>query len=168
MSTDPTPDRAVQFEYRPHLLVGFRHPGRDRPHTTKSRRSRARAINVSTCTVLARLGSPDFLNGLTHAIRIVEAVHEEFPELTYDVTIKVEHLLVHAKLLPVLKQTGCLFVTTAVESVDDGILAILEKGHTREDFFQVVRLFDEVGGYRCLQPSWRLRRGPPWTVTWTF
>ena len=57
----------------------------------------------------------------------------------------MEHLLAHAKLLPVLKQTGCLFVTTAVESVDDKVLAILEKGHTREDFFQVVRLFDEVG-----------------------
>ena len=36
-------------------------------------------------------------------------------------------------------------MTTAVESVDDRVLAILEKGHTREDFFQVVRLFDEVG-----------------------
>jgi radical SAM superfamily enzyme YgiQ (UPF0313 family) len=90
-------------------------------------------------------GDPDFFNGPTHALRIVEAVHEEFPELTYDVTIKVEHLLAHAKLLPVLKQTGCLFVTTAVESVDDKVLAIIEKGHTREDFFQVVRLFDEVG-----------------------
>jgi radical SAM superfamily enzyme YgiQ (UPF0313 family) len=89
-------------------------------------------------------GDPDFFNGPTHALRIVEAVHEEFPDLTYDVTIKVEHLLAHAKLLPVLKETGCLFVTTAAESVDDRVLAILEKGHTREDFFQVVRLFDEV------------------------
>ena len=44
-----------------------------------------------------------------------------------------------------LKKTGCLFVTTAVESVDDKILTILEKDHTREDFFRVVRLFDEVG-----------------------
>jgi len=90
-------------------------------------------------------GDPDFFNGPTHALRIVEAVHEEFPELTYDVTIKVEHLLVHAELLPVLQQTGCLFVTTAVESVDDRVLAILDKGHTKEDFLQVVRLFDEIG-----------------------
>jgi len=90
-------------------------------------------------------GDPDFFNGPTHALRIVRAVHEDFPELTYDVTIKVEHLLAHRTLLPVLKETGCLFVTTAVESVDDQVLAILEKGHTREDFFRVVRLFDEVG-----------------------
>jgi radical SAM superfamily enzyme YgiQ (UPF0313 family) len=90
-------------------------------------------------------GDPDFFNGPTHALRVVEAVHEEFPELTYEVTIKVEYLLVHAELLPALQQTGCLFVTTALESVDDSVLAILGKGHTREDFFQVVRLFDEVG-----------------------
>jgi hypothetical protein len=30
--------------------------------------------------------------------------------------------------------TGCLFVTSAVESVDDEVLAKLEKGHTRADF----------------------------------
>jgi len=35
-------------------------------------------------------GDPDFFNGPTHAHRIVEAVREEFPELTYDVTIEVE------------------------------------------------------------------------------
>lgn len=90
-------------------------------------------------------GDPDFFNGPTHALRIVEAMHEEFPELSYDVTTKVEHLLAYPKLLPVLKQTGCLFVTTAVESVDDRVLSILGKGHTREDFYRVVRVFDEVG-----------------------
>lgn len=90
-------------------------------------------------------GDPDFFNGPTHALRILEQVHEQFPELTYDVTIKVEHLLRHAKLLPVLKHTGCLFVTTAVESVDNRILGILNKGHTREDFFRVIREFDNVG-----------------------
>ena len=64
-------------------------------------------------------GDPDFFNGPTHAIEIVEALHREFPELTYDVTIKVEHLLKHADLLPILKATGCAFVVTAVESFDD-------------------------------------------------
>jgi len=43
-------------------------------------------------------------------------------ELTYDVTIKVEHLLNHRDLLPVLKSTGCVFVTSAVESFDDAVL----------------------------------------------
>ena len=62
---------------------------------------------------------PDFLNGPAHARRIVEALHAEWPALTYDVTIKVEHLRAHDALLPVLRDTGCAFVTTAVESFDD-------------------------------------------------
>ncbi|HEU5090501.1 MAG TPA: radical SAM protein, partial [Roseiflexaceae bacterium] len=72
-------------------------------------------------------GDPDFLNGPGHAIPLVEALHAEHPELTYDVTIKVEHLLRHAEVLPVLRDTGCVFVTSAVESSSDRVLAILEK-----------------------------------------
>src|SRR5579875_3620025 len=64
-------------------------------------------------------GDPDFFNGIRHALRIVTALHQEFPALTYDVTIKVEHLLKHAEYLQILRDTGCLFVTTAVESLDD-------------------------------------------------
>jgi radical SAM superfamily enzyme YgiQ (UPF0313 family) len=90
-------------------------------------------------------GDPDFFNGPTHAMRIVQALHREFPHLTYDVTIKVEHLLRHAAHLPALRDTGCLFVTSAVEAVDDRILEIFAKHHTRADFVRVVSLFRETG-----------------------
>jgi len=83
-------------------------------------------------------GDPDFFNGVGHAIPLVETLHCEFPALTYDVTIKVEHLLKNVELLPTLRQTGCLFVVSAVESLDDAILQKLQKGHTRADFFRVV------------------------------
>lgn len=76
---------------------------------------------------------PDFFNGPTHALRLVEALHESWPALTYDATIKVEHLRRHDALLPRLVATGCAFVTTAVESLDDAVLARLDKGHTRAD-----------------------------------
>jgi radical SAM superfamily enzyme YgiQ (UPF0313 family) len=85
-------------------------------------------------------GDPDFFNGPTHARRIVERMAAAWPALTYDVTIKVEHLLRHRDLLPTLAGTGCLFVTSAVESVDDGVLARLEKGHTRADFIAAAAL----------------------------
>ncbi len=90
-------------------------------------------------------GDPDFFNGPTHAIRIVTAMHEEFPSLTYDATIKVEHLLRHQEHLAELRRTGCLFVTSAVESLDDSVLARLDKGHTRADFLEAVRLVREAG-----------------------
>jgi hypothetical protein len=85
-------------------------------------------------------GDPDFLNGPTHARRLVERVSSEWPGLSYDVTIKIEHLLQHAALVPVLRDTGCLFITSAVEAVDDRVLGHLRKGHTRSDFIQVAGL----------------------------
>ena len=89
-------------------------------------------------------GDPDFFNGPGHAMALVEALHAAFPGLTYDVTIKVEHLLRHRELLPALKRTGCLFVTSAVESIDDEVLRKLAKGHTRADFITAVRLMREA------------------------
>ena len=90
-------------------------------------------------------GDPDFFNGVTHALELVRALHREFPRVTYDATIKVEHLLKHAEHLPVLRDTGCAFVTTAVESLDDRALALLDKGHTRADFIRLVSLFRNIG-----------------------
>src|SRR5438093_661771 len=90
-------------------------------------------------------GDPDFLNGPRHALRIVEALHAEHPGVSYDVTIKIEHLLQHRDLLPRLARTGCAFVTSAVESVDDRVLALLDKGHTRADFLQAVTLTERAG-----------------------
>ena len=89
-------------------------------------------------------GDPDFFNGPSHALGIVRALHREHPTLTYDVTIKVEHLLRHADELPVLRQTGCAFVTTAVESLDDRVLQLLAKGHTRADFLRLVEVLRQA------------------------
>jgi len=90
-------------------------------------------------------GDPDFLNGPTHARHLIEAVAREFPGLSYDVTIKIEHLLKHAELIPYLRATGCLFISSAVESIDDRVLSLLRKGHTRNDFVAVARLCRDAG-----------------------
>ena len=82
-------------------------------------------------------GDPDFLNGPRHAGDLVRAFRREFPGITYDVTIKVEHLLAQPAMIPLLHDTGCLFVTSAVESIDDRVLERLEKGHTRAGFEEV-------------------------------
>ena len=90
-------------------------------------------------------GDPDFFNGPAHSLSIVEAMHSEFPDLSYDVTIKIEHLRKHDALLPTLRDTGCLFVISAVESVDDRVLEKFDKGHTRADFLAVAARFRELG-----------------------
>lgn len=109
-------------------------------------------------------GDPDFFNGPAHGMRIVERMHLEFPSFTYDVTIKIEHLLKRRDLLPQLRRTGCLLVTSAVESVDDEILRKLDKGHTKADFLEVVRLFREEG----LNLSPTFIPFTPWTSRETY
>ncbi len=105
-------------------------------------------------------GDPDFFNGPTHARRIVEELHAEFPQITYDATIKIEHLLTHRDLLGVLRETGCLFITSAVEAVDDRVLVKLEKNHSRQDFLEAVRLVRDAG--LILQPTFIAFT--PWTT----
>ena len=89
-------------------------------------------------------GDPDFFNGIRHALDLIGEFHREFPRITYDVTIKIEHLRKHEQHLRNLRDTGCLFVTSAVESVDDAVLRALDKGHTREDFLHVVAAFRDL------------------------
>jgi len=105
-------------------------------------------------------GDPDFFNGIRHATELVAAFHAEFPGVTYDATIKIEHLRKYGQHLTTLRDTGCLFVISAVESVDDGILQRLDKGHTREDFLHVARMFRSLG--MTLHPTFVAFT--PWTT----
>lgn len=70
----------------------------------------------------------DFLNGPGHALKPVRALHAQFPDLSYDFTAKIEHLLRHRERVPEFAATGCVFVVSAVESLSDVVLANLEKG----------------------------------------
>ncbi|MFL5828036.1 MAG: CUAEP/CCAEP-tail radical SAM (seleno)protein [Thermoleophilaceae bacterium] len=90
-------------------------------------------------------GDPDFLNGVTHSLRIVRAMHERFPDLTFDCTTKVEHILEHAQVWPELAASGCLFVVSALEGVNDEILARLDKGHTTDEASHAIALLREHG-----------------------
>ncbi|HYQ71332.1 MAG TPA: radical SAM protein, partial [Gammaproteobacteria bacterium] len=85
-------------------------------------------------------GDPDFLNGPAHALRIVRRMHQEFPDLSYDATIKIEHIVNYPDAIAELKETGCLFILSAVEAVEDAILEKLDKGHTRADFIQALEI----------------------------
>jgi radical SAM superfamily enzyme YgiQ (UPF0313 family) len=85
-------------------------------------------------------GDPDFFNGPRHGMAIVRELHRRWPALTFDVTIKISHLIAHRALLVELASLGCAFVVSAVESLDDGMLARLDKGHTRADFEHALAL----------------------------
>lgn len=90
-------------------------------------------------------GDPDFLNGKRHSLAVVRGLHARFPTLTFDITTKVEHVLEHADVWPEMAASGCLFVVSALESVNDEILARLEKGHVTAEAVRAIALLREHG-----------------------
>jgi hypothetical protein len=123
-------------------------------------------VVVSDVSQLVAMGArhvtfadPDFLNGPRHAVRVAQAVHSSFPDLSIDCTTKVEHILAHEDLWAGLAKAGCLFVVSAFESVDDTTLRILDKGHTAANESAAVTLLREHGIE--VRPSWL--PFTPWT-----
>ncbi len=105
-------------------------------------------------------GDPDFLNGPAHSLRIIRAMHERHPTVTFDCTVKVEHILSYADVWDEFASAGCLFVVSAFESMNDNVLMNLDKGHTAEDAARAVHLLRDAG--IDIRPSWL--PFTPWTT----
>ena len=105
-------------------------------------------------------GDPDFLNGPGHARKVARALHDAFPNVSFDFTAKVEHLLKHRRLLPELAEHGASFVVSAFESTSDHVLSRLQKGHTRRHMEEALAAVDEAG--LSIQPTWM--PFTPWTT----
>lgn len=104
-------------------------------------------------------GDPDFLNGPGHALKIARALHTEFPQISFNFTSKVEHILEHADRFPEFHQLGCTFVVSAFEAASDHILERLDKGHTLQDMDTALHILERAG--IALQPTWM--PFTPWT-----
>ena len=105
-------------------------------------------------------GDPDFLNGPHHALRVVDAVHGAFPDVTFDVTAKVEHILRDRTVWTRLAAAGCLFAVSAFESASDDILVHLDKGHTAAEEVEAVAVLRAAG----IEPRPSLLPFTPWTT----
>jgi radical SAM superfamily enzyme YgiQ (UPF0313 family) len=105
-------------------------------------------------------GDPDFLNGPAHAARLVADMHANWPELTFDCTTKVDHILDHAGVWAEFARSGCLFVVSAFETTNDAVLQRLRKGHTSAQAAAVVSLLRDHGIEP--RPSWL--PFTPWTT----
>jgi radical SAM superfamily enzyme YgiQ (UPF0313 family) len=172
----PSPDRYAHLEINgEQVLAGYTETTRGCKHTCLhcpvTPIYHGRFFAIPTEIVLADIraqvaqgvghitfGDPDFFNGPTHALRITRALKAEFPNMTFDATIKIEHLLKHRHLLPELRDLGCAFIVSAVETLNDDVLRHLDKGHTSA---QVAETFDLMELVRIpLRPS--LMPFSPW------
>ena len=105
-------------------------------------------------------GDPDFLNGPGHALKVAQALHAEFPRITFDFTTKVEHLIEQQAILPRLVECGASFVVSAFESTSEQVLARLNKGHTVAQMEEALEILNRVG--LAVQPTWVAFT--PWTT----
>jgi radical SAM superfamily enzyme YgiQ (UPF0313 family) len=103
---------------------------------------------------------PDFLNRPAHALDVARRLHTEFPTLTFDATVKVEHIIRYPDVWPELRRSGLLFVVSAFESVDNAVLQRLDKGHSVAD--EAVALDRVRSAGIELRPSWL--PFTPWTT----
>ncbi len=115
---------------------------------------------VDTGATHITFGDPDFLNGPGHSLALARALHQAHPQVTFDFTAKVEHLLKYRSLLPELGKLGCIFVVSALESLSNDVLRELAKGHTREDAIEAIRLLGRAG--ISPRPTWVAFT--PWTT----
>ena len=90
-------------------------------------------------------GDPDFLNGPAHALKIIREMHQRHPELTFDATIKVEHVLEHPDIWDEMSQAGLQFIVSAFEHTSDYILKKLDKGHTKADIINALTILRKSG-----------------------
>jgi radical SAM superfamily enzyme YgiQ (UPF0313 family) len=106
-------------------------------------------------------GDPDFLNAPRYALDVLREVSLSFPGLTFDLTVKVEHILEHAEIWHELAALGVIFVVSAFETTNDQVLALLDKGHTASDMATAVKILHAAG--ISVRPSWL--PFTPWTGT---
>ena len=104
-------------------------------------------------------GDPDFLNGPGHARKVAQALHSAFPQVSFNFTAKVEHILEHRQLMPDLAKCGASFVVSAFESTSERVLSRLQKGHTRQQMEDAIAVVNEAG--ISIQPTWM--PFTPWT-----
>ena len=104
-------------------------------------------------------GDADFFNAPAHSMRVVRGMHTRYPDLTFDITTKVELILRHGSLWAELAAAGLLFVVSAFETTSDQILAFLDKGHTRADEAAAVAMLRAE--HTEIRPTWL--PFTPWT-----
>ena len=102
---------------------------------------------------------PDFFNGPIHALKILESLNKKFPTITYDSTIKVEHIIKYKKYFKELSSLNMVFVISAFETTNDLFLSILEKNHTSNDLNTSIEISQDFG--IDVRPTWM--PFSPWT-----
>ena len=102
---------------------------------------------------------PDFFNGPIHALKVLKNLNTKFPDVTYDSTIKVEHIIKYEKYFKELSSLNMIFVISAFETTNNEVLRILDKNHTNKDLVNAIEISQQNN--IDIRPTWM--PFSPWT-----
>lgn len=69
----------------------------------------------------------DFINAKYHGVKILRKLHSEFPELTYDFTTRIDHILENRETILEMADLGVRFITSALEFPSELVLDAVGK-----------------------------------------
>jgi radical SAM superfamily enzyme YgiQ (UPF0313 family) len=142
-----------------HCPVPVVYGGRTRPVALETILAEASSL-IDEGAQHLHIADPDFLNRPAHALGFARALAAAHPGVSFDATIKVSHLLAHGDALAELARCGLVFVTSALESTSDLVLAHLDKGHDLVGGRAAIRLLRRSG----IEPRPSFLPFTPWTT----
>jgi radical SAM superfamily enzyme YgiQ (UPF0313 family) len=74
----------------------------------------------------------EFINSKRHGVEVVRRMKAEFPELTFDITTRADHIMDSKGTIAELNDLGCRFITTALEFPTQRVLDAVNKELTLE------------------------------------
>jgi len=74
----------------------------------------------------------EYINNIKFSLDIVNRIHDKYPQLTYDFTTRIDHVVENEAAISEFKNTGCIAITTSIEFPRKDILEKLDKGITSQ------------------------------------
>lgn len=101
----------------------------------------------------------DFFNVKHLGAKILRKLHTSYPQLTYDLTTRIDHILENKEELLEMKELGVRFITSALEFPSELVLDEVGKNISISDIEEAVKVLREIG--ILLNPTFIMFN--PWT-----
>jgi radical SAM superfamily enzyme YgiQ (UPF0313 family) len=87
----------------------------------------------------------EFINSRRHGLDVVRRMKAEFPDLTFDIVTRADHIVESKDVIAELKNLGCAFVTSAFEFPRQRVLDAVNKGLTLEHIERAIAFCRSIG-----------------------
>lgn len=87
----------------------------------------------------------EFFNAKNQGLRLLRVLHAEFPDLTYDFTTRIDHILEHEEALREMQTLGVRFITSALEFPTQVVLDVVSKEISIDDIEQAIVTLRRIG-----------------------